>query len=140
LVRALKKLSPDLQLPQEKVYDAIDLWETEKLRKARSEGTVKDKAECLRVFAGFGQTLGAAIAYCEHLFNAKGPIQLLSGHKAKGLEWNTVYHLDPQRVPSPWAKGGEALEQEYNLKYVIETRFKQELYFVRMDQFMGGDE
>jgi superfamily I DNA/RNA helicase len=138
LVRALKKLgNGDLQMPQEKVYEEINIWEQEKLRKARDAGSIADRAECLRVFANFGPTLGAAIAYCEHLFSAKGPIQLLSGHKAKGLEWNTVYHLDAHRIPSPWCKEGEALEQEHNVKYVIETRAKQELYFVRLDQFIG---
>lgn len=136
LVKALKKLG-DEQMPQEAVLAAIDLWEQEKLRKARNAGVVADKAECLRVFAGFGPTLGAAIAFCEHLFAAKGPIQLLSGHKAKGLEWSTVYHLDPHRIPSPWSKDGEALEQERNVKYVIETRAKDSLFFVRLEDFNG---
>src|SRR5262245_8473714 len=123
LTKALKKFG-DVQMPQEQVYDAIDQWERDKLRKSRNAASVSDKAECLRVFAGFGPTLGAAIAYAEHIFAAKGPIQLLSGHKSKGLEWSTVYHLDPQRIPSPWAKEGEAFEQELNVRYVIETRFK----------------
>lgn len=138
LVKALKKLSPDQNMKQKGVLDAINLWEADKLRKARNAGVIADKAECLRVFAGFGPTLGAAIAYCEHIFAAKGPIQLLSGHKAKGLEWSTVYHLDPHRIPSPWSKEGEAYEQEMNVKYVIETRAKESLYFVRLDQFNGG--
>jgi len=89
LVKALKKLgTPEME--QADVFAAIDSWEQEKLRKARNAGVVADKAECLRVFAGFGPTLGAAIAYCEHLFASKGPIQLLSGHKSKGLEWSVV--------------------------------------------------
>lgn len=139
LVKALKRLGPDMQMPQEEVFNAIDKWEQEKLRKTRAAGAVADKAECLRVFAGFGPTLGAAVAYCEHLFAAKGPIQLLSGHKAKGLEWNVVYHLDPERIPSPYAKEGEALEQELNVRYVIETRSKEALYFVRLENFNGTD-
>jgi superfamily I DNA/RNA helicase len=68
------------------------------------------------------------------------PGQLLSGHKAKGLEWNTVYHLDPQRVPSPWAKTDEAIEQELNIRYVIETRSKQNLFFVKLENFTGDTE
>jgi hypothetical protein len=136
LVKALKKLG-ETDMKQEAVLVAIDQWEAEKLRKARNAGTVTDKAECLRVFAGFGPTLGAAIAYCEHLFAAQGPIQLLSGHKAKGLEWDTVYHLDPHRIPSPWSKEGEALEQEYNVKYVIKTRAKDALYYITLDGFNG---
>lgn len=139
LVKALKKFG-QTDMPQEEVLDAIDAWEQEKLRKSRSAGAVADKAECLRVFAAFGPTLGAAIAYCEHLFAAKGPIQLLSGHKAKGLEWDTVYHLDPHRIPSPYSRDGEALEQELNVRYVIETRAKVALYFVRLEDFNGGIE
>src|SRR5262245_20397286 len=63
LIRALKKLGPE-DMKQEEVYAAIDLWEQDKLRKARNPDTATDKAECLRVFAGFGQTLRAAIAHC----------------------------------------------------------------------------
>ena len=136
LIRALKKLG-DPPMPQKEVLNAIDQWEQEKLRKSRSPGSVADKAECLRVFASFGPDLGGAIAYAEHIFKSQGPIQLLSGHKSKGLEWNTVYHLDPHRVPSSYAKEEEELEQERNVKYVIETRAKRELYFVRMDEFLG---
>lgn len=139
LIKALKKLDDNLGLPQAEVLEKIDEWERVKLRKARSAGTVTDKAECLRVFANFGPTLGAAIAFCEHIFAAKGPIQLLSGHKSKGLEWDTVFHLDPQRIPSPYAREGEALEQELNVKYVIETRSKENLFFVRLEDFQGGE-
>lgn len=136
LTRTLKKLG-DLQMPQDKVHEAINEWERDKLRKARDGATVADKAECLRVFASFGPNLGAAIAYAGHLFESKGPIQLLSGHKAKGLEWDTVYHLDPHRIPSPWAREGEALEQELNVRYVIETRAKQALYLVNLQDLNG---
>jgi ATP-dependent DNA helicase UvrD/PcrA len=137
LVRALKKLG-DISMDQTHVYNAIDQWEQEKLRKSRSPDSVTDKAECLRVFASYGPTLGGAIAYCERIFAERGAVQLLSGHKAKGLEWHVVYHLDSHRIPSPYAREGEALEQEHNVKYVIETRAKRELYFVRLDQFNDG--
>jgi hypothetical protein len=43
----------------------------------------------------------------------------------------------PQRIPSPWSKEGEPLEQEYNVKYVIETRAKEALYFVKLENFTG---
>lgn len=136
LIRTLKKLDDNHQLPQEQVLEKIKIWEIQKRQKARNVESVADKAECLRIFAGHGPTLGAAIAYCEHIFAAKGPIQLLSGHKSKGLEWETCYHLDSHRIPSPWAKEGEELEQEKNVKYVIETRAKDALYFVRSDFFV----
>jgi superfamily I DNA/RNA helicase len=77
------------------------------------------------------------VAHAEFIFAAQGPIQLLSGHKAKGLEWPVVYHLDPHRIPSPWSRDGEALEQELNIRYVIETRAKEALYLVRLDSLQG---
>src|SRR4029453_12289495 len=65
----------------------------------------------------------------EQLFErADGQIVLSSGHKAKGLEWHTVLHLDPWRIPSRFARSNPiALEQEMNLQYVIETRAKHTL-------------
>jgi len=128
LIRTLSKLGEE-SLTQEQVNAAIDRWEAEQLLR-KPAGTVKDKAECLRVFSSFGPTLGAAIAYAKDLFAQAGPIQLLSGHKAKGLEWQTVYHLDPWRIPSPFALTDEDLIQEQNVKYVIETRAKESLYFI----------
>jgi superfamily I DNA/RNA helicase len=135
-VRALKKFG-DPNMPQREVYDAIDIWESEKLAKARDPANATDRAECLRVFARFGPTLGAAIALAEHIFASTGTIQLLSGHKSKGLEWDTVYHLDPHRVPTPFARTHEAREQELNVRYVIETRAKKALFFITMDGYTG---
>lgn len=136
LVKTLKKLGP-LTLSQQETLDAIDFWESEKILKAKEKGIglIRDKAECLRVFASFGNTLGDAAAYAEHIFAASGTIQLLSGHKAKGLEWEVVYHLDPHRIPSPYCSSHEDHEQEHNIKYVIETRAKRDLYFVTMEGF-----
>lgn len=134
LVKALKKLGP-MEMGKQEVEDAIQRWESERLPKSRSKAAVEDKADCLRVFASYGETLGAAIAYAEHLFAASGPIQLLSGHKSKGLEWPTVIHLDPWRIPSKWAASPEEKEQERNLDYVITTRAKRRLIHANLEDF-----
>ena len=136
LVKVLKKLGPG-SMTQGQVFEAIDKWEAERERKAKSKESVADRSECLRVFAEHGNTLDGAVAYAEHLFKSQGTIQLLSGHKAKGLEWNTVYHLDPWRIPSKWAKEPEEIEQERNVEYVITTRAKQDLWLVTMEGFRG---
>jgi superfamily I DNA/RNA helicase len=70
-----------------------------------------------------------------------GQITLSTGHKAKGLEWHCVLHLDPWRIPSKWARlaasdGDDTpLEQEMNLQYVIETRAKDTLILANLEQF-----
>jgi len=135
LVKALKKLGPE-DMNYDQANAAIDAWEKEKLAKAKGKATVKDKAECLRVFVSIGSGLAGGIAYAESIFRASGPIQLLSGHKSKGLEWDSVFHLDPHRIPSLYAEGGEALEQELNVRYVIETRAKQSLTLIDMEGYM----
>jgi len=104
---------------------------------AKREETVYERAECLQVLVTpqfDGWTLRSAINRAEDLFKRDGPIQLMSGHKAKGLEFETVFHLDPWRVPTRWAREGtEEWEQELNTRYVIETRFKENLYLVNSD-------
>lgn len=138
LIKALKKLG-DASLSQAATLAAIDAWETERLAKSRNQDSVRDRAECLRVFARFGDTLGGAIAYATHLFAGRGAIQLLSGHKSKGLEWNTVYHLDPWRIPSRFAETLEEKDQEANLRYVISTRAREELYLIDLDNITFDD-
>ena len=85
------------------------------------------------MFARAAPTLSGAIAFAEFLFAQGGTISLMSGHKSKGLEFETVYHLDPFRVPSKYATSEDAMDQELNLLYVIWTRAKLNLRMVTLD-------
>jgi superfamily I DNA/RNA helicase len=105
------------------------------MSKANAKSSIADRADCMRIFAAEGDTLAAACAYAEHLFKSQGPIEFLSGHKAKGLEWDTVFHLDPWRIPSKFCETKEELEQELNVRYVIETRPKKSLILVETERF-----
>jgi len=86
----------------------------------------------MRIFAQESRTLAEAIARAEFVLRQDGPITLITGHKAKGLEWETVYHLDPWLINDAGWKRGEVTtassEQEQNLRYVIQTRAR-EAYF-----------
>lgn len=135
LVRILKKLGP-LQMNAVQVQSAIDEWMRKELRRAKREETVYEKAECLRVLTADHHDLNSAIMSAESLFKRDGPIQLMSYHKAKGLEFSTVYILDAWRCPSKFAKpDSEEMEQELNARYVAETRFKREMYFINLEDF-----
>jgi superfamily I DNA/RNA helicase len=144
LVKTLEKLGPG-SLNQTEVLAAIEVWRVAQEKKAHEAriASIRDKAECLRVFAEYGATLDESVAYAKHLFAASGPIEMMTGHKAKGGEWDIVFHLDPFLVPSKWAQiaaeeGDEAqLIQEKNLKYVIDTRAKQSLYYVNSEDFQS---
>ncbi len=61
-----------------------------------------------------------------------GGIRLSSIHKAKGLEADRVFLLEPEgaTVPHPMAKSAWQVEQEWNLRYVAITRAIRELVYV----------
>jgi len=116
LVAMMKRLGSE-DMSRSQTLSAIAEWEAEKLD--NDSKTAKDMAECMRVFARHGDSLGQAMAYAEHLFRQKGSITLLTGHKSKGLEYPYVIHLDP------WICSDT--EQDNNLRYVISTRSQDQL-------------
>jgi len=121
----MKKLGPET-LWREGVLASIKEWEADRLEKESK--TASDMAACMRIFALQGRDLRAAITYAEHIFKQTGSILLTTGHKAKGLEWENVIHLDPWLVrkdPSP---------QNKNLDYVISTRSSDRLTEIDSEQ------
>jgi len=127
LLKVMKKFGKS-DLPREQAIGMLSEWITEKEKKTRNKAKVWDQAACLRVFLDQGETLGDALAYAEHLFNSQGSIQLMTGHKSKGLEFDTVFVLDRELIK---IEDG----QEKNLLYVIQTRSKDKMYYVTSDTF-----
>lgn len=114
------------------VLAKIDAWEVreKEKNKHRAHGSIEDRAECMRIFAAQGSDLGEALAYAQHLVQMHSPLKLMTGHKAKGLEFDHVFFLDSDLV------GME--DQEPNLRYVIITRAKQTLTYIRSDDMITG--
>ena len=54
-----------------------------------------------------------------------------SVHRAKGLQANTVFIINRDKMPHPMARTKEEIEQEYNILYVALTRSKSNLYFIK---------
>lgn len=109
-----------------------------------------DKYESLVAVLESSESIDSAMRF---LTEARtNSITLATGHKAKGMEWPTVYHLNTYLIPSKWVAAqrpeadsftdmsdenqtawdryNAALQQENNLRYVIETRTKDRLLFV----------
>ena len=121
VIRLLNKLG-DESMTQVQTLDAIHHWEAE--RDSLDNKSAKDTAECMRVFARHGKSLGGAIAYAKHIFESSGgTIHFMSGHRSKGLEFDSVYHLNSEDI----RPGG----QEQNIHYVIDTRPKERLTYIR---------
>lgn len=126
LVGILRKLGGE-EMARPAVLSAISNWAE---RKSERSASASDMAACMRVLAEHADNLGQTIAYAEWLFKQEGNIHLSTGHKAKGLEWNVVYHLDPWLI-----KDGE---QEMNLRYVIQTRAREAYYTIDSKEVSYG--
>ena len=143
LERLLKKLAPDESLGIEHVLRAIRTWREHQCALALANDNdskiekITDQADCLVAVASTDtRTAGALRSRLVELFSRDaGLVTLSTGHRAKGLEWDTVLHLDPQRVPSRFARSESALAQEMNLLYVIETRSKNILINAKLEDF-----
>lgn len=134
-------------------------WEDNEIDIARSKGqpwredSVTDKADSIRAVQSYSQAKSTKdlIDEIETLFSSgRGDKIILSTiHRAKGLEWDTVYFLDKYLVPSKYAKeavkrdpaaGAEQMQQELNLCYVAITRAKSKLVYVNSDKFKSEDQ
>lgn len=153
LAAIVKKLCPDATAPITAVRDAVLQWQASESQLAIANGReekldgITDRAECI-----YAVIDGASPATCGALCEAiaalfardRGRVTLSSIHRAKGLEWETVLHLDPWRIPSKQAKAAFArgddapLRQEHNLRYVAETRTKHTLLLADISNFTGA--
>jgi superfamily I DNA/RNA helicase len=78
-----------------------------------------------------GDTVDDFYEVLDDLFSDRvAPITLCTIHKSKGLEWDNVYFLDSDLIPSKYAKSEAQLQQEHNLAYVAITRAKQKLSYI----------
>ena len=120
IVRQMKKLGPE-DTTRASLLERIAEWQAGK--EDLGSKVAADQAACMRVFAESGDNLGQALRYAEHLFaQTTGQLYFTTGHKAKGLEYPVVIHLDH------WLLGES--EQDRNLSYVISTRSSDQLYRV----------
>lgn len=119
LVAIMKKLG-DSTTSRKQLFSEIEQWREDRL--VAGSKSANDLADCMRVFAEHGDTLSSAISYAEHIFAQRGAIQLLTGHKSKGLEFDNVYFLDEHLL--------DDREQDLNLRYVIQTRSQNKLTMI----------
>ena len=120
ITRIMKKLGPDT-MSRDALRNAIAEWLAAK--EERGSKTAADTAACMLVFASHGENLAQSLLYADHLFaQTTGKLLFTTGHKAKGLEWPVVFHLDPHLLQSN--------AQDRNLSYVISTRSSDQLYTV----------
>lgn len=98
--------------------------------------TINDKIEVIESIAEVSNSVDEIVIKLQELFDDEIPVkyEFSSIHKAKGKECNTVYCLYPETWISKKASSDEALQQEYNAKWVGMTRSKSEMIFVSKRQ------
>ncbi len=139
LIRLIDKLKATslLGIEAEDIYDdclvaRLDTWtakETERLTKKDQEAKiqgVEDKRDTIMAFveSSGATTIPELKEHIDGLFENPGQVTLCTIHKAKGLEAERVFILNPSMIPSRWARSDHALKQEDNLLYVAVTRAK----------------
>jgi superfamily I DNA/RNA helicase len=150
LIALVKKLLPESNIPAEMCAKVVQHWQTSQVKLARANdkgekvaGIVDRSESILAILEGSGAAnAGELTQAIEALFSREnGNVTLSTIHKAKGLEWPLVLHLDPWRIPSRHAQSALArgnlvpMAQEKNLRYVCETRAQQVLVLVNLEDF-----
>lgn len=142
LLTLIKKIEPLPEAPISQVLGKFTQWKEKELAKAAGQEekilTILDKSETIFAIAEATELSSQRqlVVLLEKLFSQEnGKIILSSIHKAKGLEWDTVVHLDPWRIPAKFSLGKPiALAQEKNLLYVAETRTKHTLILASLHE------
>jgi superfamily I DNA/RNA helicase len=145
LKNLLKKAIKDSSATTKALLADITIWQNAELEKVsgrpQREEAIRDRTESMRAICENVRTLNEALNTVDQIFMREGRIILGTGHKAKGLEWDYVIHLDEWRIPSKFAQqaaasgNDSAMMQEKNLKYVIETRTKDNLAFANLENW-----
>lgn len=150
LIALSKKLLPEDSTEQSRCIGIVNDWAESETSLARANkheeriAGIEDRAQCLIASLESGcKDAGELRMLLTRLFSREtGQVQLSTIHRAKGLEADCVLHLDPWRIPSKFAqaaaRGGDtrALQQEWNLKYVCETRTKHTLINADLQDFV----
>jgi len=116
-------------------YDKTMVWYR---AKGVNASRIEDMKEVLDLFCEqteFG-SVADMLATLQKLQRSGAGPTLCSGHKSKGAEWDTVWHLDSERIEefADRAERKDEEHQEWNIAYVISTRAKRRLLHVRLDE------
>ena len=116
---------------RERAFELIDLWE-QKSRRIRKDGDqdgdITDVVLCLQAVCGMYETLGEARNFLAEAGSSRGDVLLSTIHKAKGLEFDTVFILDVDLIAP--------VGQDRNVRYVAETRAKHTLNYVSTEGYV----
>jgi hypothetical protein len=146
LERLVKSIAgSNLSQSREDFLTRLQNWEIKETAKyVNNSDSIQDRCDSIRALFGTNhKDVHSVLNQIQVLANMDhGKLTLATGHKAKGLEWHTVIHLDPWRVPSKFAekKGGSFYIQDLNVKHVITTRTQDTLILANLKEHFFAEE
>ncbi len=150
LIALSKKILPDDTTVAGECANAIEAWKNRECDLAYANSHeekvagITDRAESLMAVleSAMVENAGQLRKQLEFLFSKDtGQVLLSTIHRAKGMEWPLVIHLDPWRIPSKHARKAAAegnptpLDQDRNAVYVCETRAQEVLILANLQDF-----
>ncbi|MHB8727600.1 MAG: UvrD-helicase domain-containing protein [Sulfuricaulis sp.] len=140
LVTLIEKLKPKGIHGDHGLLSKLSLWLTKEIERHTAKGNdakadaAQDKYDTISTFINESraQTVPQLILEIQQLFvdDNMQRLTLATVHKAKGLEAPRVFILDPDLMPSKYARQEQQMIQEQNLIYVAVTRAKETLVFI----------
>jgi DNA helicase II / ATP-dependent DNA helicase PcrA len=132
-----------------KSMERLEFTKSKMIKKMIAHGSTSEEARDSVLIQTYNDKLGALDALGADLINTssvidriyeifaddKAGIILSSVHKAKGLEANKVFIVEPQKMPAAWVKQDWEREQELNIQYVAYTRAITELVIIPESEF-----
>lgn len=126
----------EIQIGLERLVGVSNTKITDDINKLKRKGkkeqaaSLEDRWTAVNVISRGCNSDAEVKAKIASLFASGSGVTLSTIHKAKGLEWTTVFLLDWNLLPSRYAETPAAKTQERNLQYVAVTRAKLDLRFI----------
>lgn len=150
LASLVKKMRP---INLDDLQGKLAVWCEREVSKAvvedRNPERIRDQYECVIFFVNSldedSRTVDSLLAKIDLMFTddrngeSYRRVTLSTIHKAKGLEFATVFLLNRDLLPSRFAKQEWQVRQEYNLLYVAVTRSKDKFYYIKSDCWKDGN-
>ncbi len=153
---AKKIVGKDMAQPITYLVQGLEEWQSREIDKANARDqpsrieAITDKAESLfAIIDGSNAKVVEDVIFAiDALFGkASAPVTLSTIHRAKGLDWDRVFFLNSELIPSIWAKKAFKkdperyqwmMQEERNLRYVGITRAREELVYISTKGWENG--
>ncbi len=138
LINVIKKAGGKRITTIEDLRPKLERWQDRMIRKAEKDeakiAAIQDKVDCINILAAGLDTIKQLTDAIEAIFsNSAQGTTLATVHKAKGLEAPRVFILNPDGMPSRWARQEWQIQQERNLQYVAVTRALETLVYLPLE-------